>query len=158
MNKKALLQAKKIGFSLIELMVVVAIIAFLSMIAMPSFMRFLAKTKRAEAYMNLSNLYTAQMMYKQEHNTFGTMLNGPEGIGWRPSINALYTYGFSGGSEGQHFFTGTSKIPASALKDAHANKDSFMIIAAGDIDGDGIPDILGVKETGEIIILNDDLA
>ncbi len=45
---------KRTGFTLVELMVVVAIIGFLAMIAVPNFMRFLAKAKRAEAYMNLS--------------------------------------------------------------------------------------------------------
>ena len=48
------------GFTLIELMIVVAIIAFLSIIAVPNFFKFLAKAKRSEAYMNLSSIYTAQ--------------------------------------------------------------------------------------------------
>ncbi|MGB8367422.1 MAG: prepilin-type N-terminal cleavage/methylation domain-containing protein [Candidatus Babeliales bacterium] len=48
------------GFSLIELMVVIAIIGFLAMVGIPSFVKFLAKAKRAEAYMNLSSIYAAQ--------------------------------------------------------------------------------------------------
>ena len=48
------------GFSLIELMVVVAIMAFLAMIAVPNFNRFLAKAKRAEAYMNLNSIYVTE--------------------------------------------------------------------------------------------------
>ncbi len=40
---------KKSAFSLIELMIVVAIIAFLAMVSVPTFMRFLAKATRAEA-------------------------------------------------------------------------------------------------------------
>ena len=51
---------KKRGFTLIELMIVVAIIAFLAIVSVPSFMKFLAKAKRAEAYMNLSSIYGAK--------------------------------------------------------------------------------------------------
>ena len=37
---------KREGFTLVELMIVVAIIAFLAMVSVPSFTRFLAKAKR----------------------------------------------------------------------------------------------------------------
>ena len=65
----------KKGFTLIELMIVVAIIAFLSMVAVPSFMRFLAKSKRAEAYVNLHSIYAAQKAFWAENGkscTFGS--------------------------------------------------------------------------------------
>ncbi len=148
----------KRGFTLIELMIVIAIVAFLSMIAIPNFLRFLAKAKRTEAYMNLSALYTAEKAYWIEHGKYSDILQGPEGIGWKPEGNFYYTYGFSGGTEGKNFFIGKLGTPASTLKDAKINNDAFMIVAAGDIDGDGKPDILGVKENGEIVLLQDDLA
>lgn len=145
------------GFTLIELMIVVAIIAFLSVIAMPSFTRFLAKAKRAEAYMNLNALYTAQKAHWAENSTYSTNLSGPDSIGWKPEGKHYYTYG-APGSTGKNNFVGALNTPSSALKDGFANKDKFMMIAAGDIDGDGEADILGIKETGEIVIIKDDLA
>jgi type IV pilus assembly protein PilA len=148
----------KRGFTLIELMIVIAIVVFLSMVATPSFLRFLAKAKRTEAYMNLSSLYTAQKTYWAEHGTYTNNLYGPGGLGWKPEGDFNYTYGFADGSEGQHFFSGKLGAPASALKNSHFDKDSFLITAAADIDGDKKLDILGVKHTGEIIILEDDLA
>ncbi|MCJ8276576.1 MAG: prepilin-type N-terminal cleavage/methylation domain-containing protein [Bdellovibrionales bacterium] len=47
------------GFSLIELMVVVAIIAILSMIAVPSYQGFQAKARQKEGLGLLNNYYTA---------------------------------------------------------------------------------------------------
>src|SRR5579872_3238583 len=94
------------GTSLIELMVVISIIAFLAMIAVPNMMRYLAKAKRAEAYMNLGSIYTAQKMYWSEHGHYATKLSGKDGLNWKPEGSTYYSYGFSGGSEGEHYFTG----------------------------------------------------
>src|SRR5207244_4018945 len=101
------------GFSLMELMVTVAIMALLAVIAMPNFMRFLAKAKRAEAYANLHAIYAAQKAYWVEHGTYSPVLLGKGGVGWKPEgysgggekENFYYTYGFPG-AEGQHYFTG----------------------------------------------------
>lgn len=150
--------AKKIGFTLIELMIVVAIIAFLSMVAMPSFMRFLSKAKRAEAYMNLSALYTAQKAFHAEYGKYATVLQGAaESLGWKPEGNFYYTYGLGQGTEGQHYILGKLKTPVSALGQAVSTAAGFVGFAAGDIDADGKADILGVKDTGEIVIVQDDL-
>ncbi len=74
------------GFSLIELTVVVAIIAFLAMISVPSFMRFLAKTKRAEAYINLRSIHAAERAYWMEHGRYSDMLSGVGGVGVEPTL------------------------------------------------------------------------
>ncbi|MDP3889018.1 MAG: prepilin-type N-terminal cleavage/methylation domain-containing protein [bacterium] len=156
----------KAGFSLIELMIVIAIIAFLAMISMPSFVRFLAKAKRTEAYVNLSSIYAAQKAYWAQHGSYSDVLNGENGIGWKPEgykgggeqENFYYTYGFAHGSEGKNFFTGKLKTAGSQLSLAKADKSSFLVVAAGDIDGDGVPDILTVDENNTIRIVQDDLA
>lgn len=157
---------KKAGFSLVELMIVVAIIAFLAVISVPSFTRFLAKAKRTEAYMNLSSIYTAQKAYWAEHGTYTNVLNGENGLGWKPEgyhgggkdEKFYYTYGFANGSEGQNYFTGKLESSHSHLSAAHADKKGFMVVAAGDIDGDGEMDILTIDENNNIQILQDDLA
>ena len=149
-------QRKRFGFTLIELMIVVAIIAVLSMIAMPSFMRFLAKAKRAEAHMNLNVLYTAQKAYWAENNAYSSKLTGSDSIGWKPEGKHYYTYGLPG-AQGVNYFAGSLGAPASALSSGFASKDKFLMVAAGDIDGDGQPDILGINEFGEIITVKDDL-
>src|SRR5689334_15322947 len=54
------------GFSLIEVMIVVAIIGILASVAIPSFQRFAAKAKQAEAKSNLSHLFSAQQTFVGE--------------------------------------------------------------------------------------------
>jgi type IV pilus assembly protein PilA len=144
---------KRSGFSLIELMVVVAIMAFLAMIAVPNFNRFLAKAKRAEAYMNLSSIYAAEKAYWAEHGTYSDVLNGEGGIGWKPEGKTYYTYGFAG-ADGRNNFVG--KLGAQ-VQGSRADKSGFIAVAAGDIDGDGDVDIVTVDENNNIVIVHDDL-
>jgi len=144
------------GFSLIELMVVVAIMAFLAMIAVPSFSRFLAKAKRAEAYMNLNAIYAAEKAHFAEHGTYSDVLSGEGGIGWKPEGITYYTYGFSG-IEGKNHFVGKLGASGSQLQGSHADKKGFIAVAAADIDGDGDVDIITVDENNNIVIAHDDL-
>ena len=156
---------KQNGFTLIELMVVVAIVAFLAVVSVPSFMRFLAKSKRAEAYMNLGTIYTAQKAYWAEHGSYSDLLSGDGGVGWQPEGYAgggkkeqfHYTYGFSG-AEGRNNFTGKLETSSSNLGFAKADKNSFVAVAAGDIMGNGKPDIITINERNEISIVQDALS
>lgn len=156
---------QKTGFSLIELMIVVAIIGFLATLAVPNFMRFLAKAKRAEAYMNLSSIYAAQKAFWAEHGKYTNVLNGQGGVGWKPEgyngggtgEKFYYTYGFAG-TEGKNYFTGKLKEQGGSLGGGRADGTSFVAVAAGDIDGDGIPDIITVDQNNNITIIQDDLA
>jgi prepilin-type N-terminal cleavage/methylation domain-containing protein len=155
----------KNGFTLIELMVVVAIVAFLAMIAVPNFKKFLAKAKRAEAYTNLHAIYAAQKAYWAEHNEYAQALAGPNSAGWQPEgykgggaqENFYYTYGFAQGGEGTHRFTGKLSTPASALSASRAGKDSFVVVAAGDISGSGKPDIITIDQDNKVTIAQDGL-
>jgi len=146
----------KKGFSLIELMVVIAIIAFLAMIAVPNFNRFIAKAKRTEAYMNLSAIYAAEKAYFAEHGKYSDALFGEDSIGWKPEGNFYYTYGFPG-SEGRNNFIGKLKTSSSHLQAGKADNNGFIAVAVGDIDNDGTPDILTVDENNNIVIVQDDL-
>ena len=147
------------GFSLLELLVVIAIIALLSMLAVPNFMRFLAKAKRTEAYTQLRVLSMLEKTYFAEHGTYTTNIMGPDSLGWKTDGQTCYTYGFSQGTEGKNYVTGSLKTPASALGTTSADAKGFVIAAAGDIDNDGEHDILTISDqSNDIKIVKDDLA
>ena len=109
---------KEKGFSLVELMIVVAIMAILAAIAIPSFLRFSMKSKTSEATGNLSAIRTAQESYKAENDVYlacavtpaimtGAGASTPrawvtgtafETTGFEPDGNVRYSYTVTAGS------------------------------------------------------------
>jgi type IV pilus assembly protein PilA len=83
------------GFTLVELMVVVAIIGLLSAVAIPNFKKYQAKAKVSEAKLQLSAAYTAQQAFFSDYNMYAHCLSymgfdpGPE------SASRYYTIGFA---------------------------------------------------------------
>lgn len=80
----------KSGFSLIELMVVVAIIGVLASIAIPSVTKYMAKARQTEAKTNLAGYYTSQMAFFAEYNTFHGWFGA---IGYQPEGALRYNVG-----------------------------------------------------------------
>lgn len=56
-------RSRRRGFTLIELMIVVAIIGVLASIAIPSYMKYIRREKTIEATMNVRKLYDASVSY-----------------------------------------------------------------------------------------------
>ncbi len=77
------------GFTLVELMVVVAIIGLLSAVAIPNFRKYQAKSKMSEAKLQLSALYTAQAAFFSDFNIFSTCLSY---MGYNPSPEQRQRY------------------------------------------------------------------
>ncbi|MGJ3250284.1 MAG: type IV pilin protein [Elainellaceae cyanobacterium] len=61
------------GFTIIELMVVVFVLAILSAIALPSVLAQLNKAKESEARAFVSTINRAQQFHYVEHNRFGSL-------------------------------------------------------------------------------------
>ncbi|WP_413569914.1 type IV pilin protein [Bdellovibrio sp. HCB117] len=80
------------GFSLVELMVVVAIIGILAAIAVPSVNKYMAKARQSEAKTNLSSLYTAEKAFYSEYNTYDSRFAA---VGYTPEGSLRYNVGFS---------------------------------------------------------------
>ena len=58
------------GFTLIELMIVIAIIGILAAIAIPNFVKFQCRSKQSEARSSLKAIYTAEEAYRAEYDTY----------------------------------------------------------------------------------------
>ncbi len=73
--KKLVAQMGQKGFTLVELMIVVAIIGILSAVAVPNFKRYQAKSKTSEAKIQLAAAYTAEQSFYGDFGIFGNCLS-----------------------------------------------------------------------------------
>ncbi len=64
------------GFTLIELMIVIAIIGILAAIAIPNFVKFQCRSKQSEARSSLKAIYTAEEAYRAEYDTYTFFTGG----------------------------------------------------------------------------------
>ena len=134
------------GFTLIELMMVVALIGVLSAIAIPQFMRYQARTRRSEAFMNLQALANAQKSFYAERDAFvETPLPYPDfvkygGLGtdkmpWDAESQAAYAdLGWAPEGEVPYSYESNTSVNCDATCDI-----CFTATAFGDVDGDGLP-------------------
>ncbi len=127
------------GFTLIELMIVVAIIGILAAIAIPNFLRFQAKTKQSEAKTNLKAFFTSA---KATFGEAGTYVCGR--CGWEPEPGRNYNYWVDGAVDLLGAGNGCIVPPiGSGVQSAGA----FTAGAANNIDHDPVCDEWTINDT-----------
>jgi len=134
------------GFTLIEGLIVVAIIGVVAAIAIPSFLKYQLRAKIGEALVNVRALAVAEESFFTEHGYYvSTATPAPpslpsggrllwagnadfEELGWAPEGAVYFQYVIGADEDGRGRYT---------------------VEAAGDVDGDGIPSFFGyVKPSG----------
>ncbi|MDP8261075.1 MAG: type II secretion system protein [Candidatus Kappaea frigidicola] len=142
------------SFTLIELMVVVALISILVTIAVPNYQRFQLRAKVAEANHNLGAIRGCLEVYEMENESYVLCTLHPAtvpsaarvfwedtavpqswiDIGFKPVGQIRYSYEVQAGASG----IGTS----------------YIIIARGDLDGDGVESVIQLDQNGNMTSAN----
>ena len=147
-RKWQILRKRSKGFTLIELMIVVAIIAILAAIAIPQYKKFQLKAKTSEAKTNLGAIRTAEEAYAAENDVYVF-------CGWTPDATpaadgkdwvtgsgheGFVSIGFAPAGKPRYVYcVGDAANKAGTDADntvANAGVDIYMT-AKGDLDGDG---------------------
>ena len=130
-------KTKSAGFSLVELMIVVAIMAILAAIAIPSFMRFSMRAKTAEATTNLAAVRTCLETYRSENDVYLVCAANP--AAWAAGAGASTPQGWDGGTAFETIGfepDGNVRYQYAVVAGAAGISTSFSASATGDLDED----------------------
>jgi type IV pilus assembly protein PilA len=126
------MHARSRGFSLVELMIVVAIIGILAAIAIPNFVSMQLKAKRSEIPSVVDGIKTSQIAYNGAFDTYVECNPKPSSVPakspreWLIEADGYSTIGWKPDGELRGQYEVTDVGPT-----------DFTVIGSSDVDGDG---------------------
>jgi type IV pilus assembly protein PilA len=118
-------RTRGLGFTLVELMLVITVIGILTAISIPNIIRFQCRAKQTESKEVLKSMYMTQLVYEGE---FGSYLNLSQLTtfgGLAPSVvnGRYYGYTIIGGSS----FTATASDVLVRVQFGSASNDAWIV-------------------------------
>jgi type IV pilus assembly protein PilE len=124
---------RKKGFTVIELMIVLVIVALLMALAYPSYVKYVRKAKRGEAQQMLMNWSVNQEIYRSNNTTYddGTDIDEPCS---QTGADCDYTFTVTGTSATAYTLTATAPSGTDQAKD----KQGAQSCASMTLNQDGV--------------------
>ena len=134
------------GFTLVELMMVVVILGVLAAVAIPSFSRYVRRSKTAEATGNLSKIYMGEVAYfvRAAEESSASFVTAPSTF---PTLTpATPPTGSKFPAQPTSFTMDTAwsaigfaiDLPCYYTYGASGSATAYTVISVGDLDGDGV--------------------